>query len=55
MSSVCAPAPAGAFAPTCVPIVLQLELIVGRQAVARELDWPQVRAEGGLSCVNIDG
>lgn len=49
MGSTCAPAP------TCVPVVPQLELLVGRQAVARELDRPQLGAEDGLGRVNVDG
>lgn len=50
-----APGSVCAFAPTCVPIVPQLELLIGRQAVARELDRPQLGAEDGLGCVNVDG
>lgn len=49
LGSVCA------FAPTCVPIVPQPEILVGGQAVAGELDWPQLGAEDGLGRVNVDG
>jgi len=37
-----------------VPVVTQLELLAGGQAVARELDWPQMGAEDGLGGVNVD-
>lgn len=43
------------FAPTCVPVVLQLELLAGGQAVPGELDGLQLGAEDGLLRLDVDG
>lgn len=43
------------FAPTCVPVVLQLELLAVGQAVPGELDGLQLGAEDGLLRLDVDG